>query len=158
MSNPTTTSLLPGYAHHAHYKITSPAPYVAHVEINRPAKLNAFVRDMWLELRAVFRQLSADPEVRAVVLSGAGERAFTAGLDVHAASQGEAVLQGAGSSSGGVDGARVATAMRREVYEFQECISAVEKCEKRECLLDLASHDHLRCPPPLYTRAPYICR
>ncbi|ROV96833.1 hypothetical protein VMCG_07870 [Cytospora schulzeri] len=119
---------LKGYAHYTHYIITNPDPYVAHVEINRPAKLNAFKRDMWLELRAVFRQLSADPDVRAVVLSGAGERAFTAGLDVQAASQGETAVQG--SKGRVVDGARTATAMRREVYEFQECISAVERCEK----------------------------
>lgn len=130
MAQPPQPKPLSGYAHHAHYNITNPAPYVAHVEINRPAKLNAFRREMWLELRAVFRQLSTDPDVRAVVLSGAGERAFTAGLDVHAASQGETAVQG---SRPGVDGARAATAMRREVYEFQECIGAVERCEKREC-------------------------
>lgn len=120
---------LEGYAHYAHYIISSPGPFVAHVEINRPAKLNAFTRDMWLELRAAFRQLSADPDVRAVVLSGAGERAFTAGLDVKAASQGgSALLPGPGGR--GVDGARAATMLRREVYEFQDCISAVERCEK----------------------------
>lgn len=123
---------LQGYAHYTHFIISNPDTYVAHVEINRPAKLNAFKREMWIELRAIFRQLSIDPEVRAVVLSGAGERAFTAGLDVHAASQGETAVQG---SRRDVDGARAATAMRREVYEFQECISAVERCEKREYLI-----------------------
>jgi delta(3,5)-delta(2,4)-dienoyl-CoA isomerase len=35
---------------------------------------------MWLNLSAIFRQLSHDPSVRAVVLTGAGDRAFTAGL------------------------------------------------------------------------------
>ena len=119
---------LKGYAHYAHFNITNPDTYVAHVEINRPAKLNAFKRVMWIELRAIFTQLSTDPEVRAVVLSGAGDRAFTAGLDVQAASQGETAVQG---PKRGVDGARAATAMRREVYEFQACISAIEKCEKR---------------------------
>ncbi|KUI74356.1 Delta(3,5)-Delta(2,4)-dienoyl-CoA isomerase, mitochondrial [Cytospora mali] len=118
---------LKGYAHYTHFIITNPDTYVAHVEINRPAKLNAFKRDMWIELRSIFRQLSTDPDVRAVVLSGAGERAFTAGLDVQAASQGETAVQG---SKRDVDGARAATMMRREVYEFQECIGAVEKCEK----------------------------
>jgi enoyl-CoA hydratase/carnithine racemase len=36
---------------------------------------------MWLNLRKIFETLSDDPDVRVVILSGAG-RAFTAGLDV----------------------------------------------------------------------------
>ncbi|KAH6845149.1 ClpP/crotonase-like domain-containing protein [Chaetomium sp. MPI-CAGE-AT-0009] len=116
---------LAGYASYQHFLVTSPSPLVAHVEINRPAKLNAFHEAMWLELRGVFRQLSSDAEVRAVVLSGAGDRAFTAGLDVTAASEG-----GVLSAAGGLDGARTAARLRRYIAEFQECISAVERCEK----------------------------
>jgi len=111
------------------FNVAHPAPFVAHVEINRPAKLNAFHEPMWLEMRALFRQLSADPEVRAVVLSGAGDRAFTAGLDVQAASEGN-ILGGEAS-----DPSRKAWHLRRHIVEFQECISAVEKCEKRMCAL-----------------------
>lgn len=122
---------LPAYAQYAHYNITTPTPYVAHVEINRPAKLNAFKRAMWLELRDIFRTLSVDPDIRAVVLTGAGDRAFTAGLDVEAAAASEPALQGSKNGQG-VDVARRATVQRREVLEFQECISAVERCEKRE--------------------------
>jgi delta(3,5)-delta(2,4)-dienoyl-CoA isomerase len=117
------------YTSYQHFLITTPAPFVAHVEINRPAKLNAFHEAMWQELRAVFRQLSSDPDVRAVVLSGAGDRAFTAGLDVTAASEG-----GVLSAEGG-DGARKAARLRRYIAEFQECISAVERCEKRKFVL-----------------------
>ncbi|KKY33633.1 putative delta-dienoylisomerase [Diaporthe ampelina] len=120
---------LEGYTGYAHFNITSPGAFVAHVEINRPRKLNSFIREMWLELRSIFGQLSADPDVRAVVLTGAGDRAFTTGLDVQAASESDAAVQGASSD---VDGARTATKMRRHIYEFQECITAVEKCEKRE--------------------------
>ncbi|KAK4122398.1 ClpP/crotonase [Parathielavia appendiculata] len=109
------------YSNYQHFLITTPAPFVAHVEINRPAKLNAFHEAMWLELRSVFRQLSSDPDVRAVVLSGAGDRAFTAGLDVMAA---------AGGDGENGDGARKAARLRRHIAEFQECISAVERCEK----------------------------
>lgn len=118
---------LEGYTGYAHFNITSPADFVAHVEINRPRKLNSFIRDMWLELRSIFNQLSSDPDVRSVVLTGAGDRAFTTGLDVQAASESDAAVQGASSDA---DGARTATKMRRHVYEFQECITAVEKCEK----------------------------
>ena len=38
---------------------------------------------MWLNLKKIFDQLSEDPDVRAVLLSGAGNRAFTSGLDVN---------------------------------------------------------------------------
>ena len=117
---------LAAYSGYTHFIVTSPSPLVAHVEINRPAKLNAFYEAMWLELRQVFRQLSSDPDVRAVVLSGAGDRAFTAGLDVTAASEG-----GVLSGGEGLDGARKAAKVRRYIEEFQGCISAVERCEKR---------------------------
>jgi len=122
MSQPTPAPAYAGYKHHI---VTTPSPFVAHVEINRPNKLNAFHEAMWVELRAVFRQLSSDPDVRAVVLSGAGDRAFTAGLDVTAASEGGVL------SAEGVDGARKAAKLRRYIEEFQGCISAVERCEKR---------------------------
>lgn len=79
---------------------------------------------MWLEMRQVFTQLSEDPSVRAIVLSGAGEKAFTAGLDVKAASQG--MLSGESK----LDPARKAVHLRRHVAEFQDCITAVERCEK----------------------------
>lgn len=126
-TTPPTARPLAAYADLTHYLVTSPAPHVAHVEINRPAKLNAFVEDMWLQLGALFARLSTDRDVRAVVLSGAGERAFTAGLDVQAASGPGSALAGTG------DPARRAAGLRRHVDEFQRCLTAVETCEKREC-------------------------
>ncbi|KAJ5293595.1 hypothetical protein PENANT_c002G03861 [Penicillium antarcticum] len=98
--------------------------YVAHVEINRPDRLNSFVEVMWLNLAQIFNKLSSDPSVRAIVLSGAGEKAFTAGLDVKAASEG--LL----SSETKNDPARKAALLRRHIAEFQDCITAVERCEK----------------------------
>jgi delta(3,5)-delta(2,4)-dienoyl-CoA isomerase len=118
---------LAGYTSCKYFAITSPEPFVAHVEINRPTKLNAFLEAMWLELRQVFQQLSTDPEVRVVVLSGAGDRAFTAGLDVQAASQ-----NGALKAEEGVDTVRAAFKLKRYITEFQDCITAVERCEKRK--------------------------
>lgn len=88
---------------------------------------------MWLELRNVFAHLSHDPSTRAIILSGAGPRAFTSGLDVLAATQSSSTLAPQSSSSSSdsqKDGARVATDMRRHVLEFQDCVSAVERCEK----------------------------
>lgn len=113
-----------------HFLVDTPLPFVAHVQINRPSKLNSFYEEMWLEFKTVFDALSTDPEVRAVVLSGAGAKAFTAGLDVEAASQ-SGILAQQGEK---VDVARAAVSIKRHVAEFQACISSVEKCEKRKCL------------------------
>ena len=66
-----------------YFNITAPAEHVAHVEINRPEKMNAFFDPMWYELRDIFKHLSANPDVRCILLSGAGERAFTAGKHFH---------------------------------------------------------------------------
>lgn len=55
---------------------------VATVTLNRPEALNSFNRTMCEEMREVWRLVKADDEVHAVVLRAAGDRAFSAGLDV----------------------------------------------------------------------------
>ncbi len=80
---------------------------------------------MWLEMREVFGFLSTSPDVRAIVLSGKGDRAFTTGLDVVHAAQ-TPVLK----PDSHLDGARQAQIARRHIFEFQDCISAIERCEK----------------------------
>lgn len=55
---------------------------VAVVTMNRPEAMNALSRALRAELAAAMEAVNADPEVRAVVLTGAGTRAFTAGLDL----------------------------------------------------------------------------
>ncbi|KAK2591438.1 hypothetical protein QQS21_010878 [Conoideocrella luteorostrata] len=119
-------SALPAYSSYEFMRVTSPSSHVAHLEINRPSKMNAFSRAVWLEFGRVFRQLSDDSDVRVVVLSGAGDRAFTAGLDVSAASS-EGPMSGEGPD---LDPARRAKAWRGHIEEFQGCITEMEKCEK----------------------------
>jgi enoyl-CoA hydratase len=55
---------------------------VATVTLNRPEAMNALSRALRAELAAAMRGLAADESIRAIVLTGAGERAFTAGLDL----------------------------------------------------------------------------
>lgn len=54
----------------------------AYVQLNRPQKANAYSRAMLETLGAHVQRLSADPEVRVVVICGAGDRAFCAGADL----------------------------------------------------------------------------
>lgn len=52
------------------------------ITINRPEKLNALSGEMLVELTEKFQQLGTDDSLRAVVLTGAGNRAFSAGTDL----------------------------------------------------------------------------
>jgi len=117
------------YPKQQHFNLTFPSPYIAHVEIDRPEKLNAFTEPMVHSLGAIFKQLSEDPDVRAIVLSGAGPKAFTAGLDVQAASE-SGPLSTKEASGAKLDTARKAVALRRHILQFQASVSAVEECEK----------------------------
>lgn len=55
---------------------------IATVTINRPDKLNALNREVLDELAKAFKQLDADSEARAVILTGSGGKAFVAGADI----------------------------------------------------------------------------
>ncbi|WP_439572444.1 enoyl-CoA hydratase [Phreatobacter sp.] len=55
---------------------------VAILTLNRPDAMNALSQALIRALTAAIIELSADDAVRAVVLTGAGERAFSAGLDL----------------------------------------------------------------------------
>ena len=55
---------------------------VATITLNRPEVMNAFNRQMCEEMRVAWKRIKDDPEVNAVVLRAAGDRAFCAGLDV----------------------------------------------------------------------------
>ena len=55
---------------------------VATITLNRPAQLNAFNRTMCEEMTEAWRLVKADDSVHAVVVRAAGDRAFSAGLDI----------------------------------------------------------------------------
>jgi enoyl-CoA hydratase len=55
---------------------------VALLTVNRPQKLNAMNYETMAELERVFTHLEADEAVRAVIVTGEGEKAFIAGADI----------------------------------------------------------------------------
>ncbi|OBF25888.1 enoyl-CoA hydratase [Mycobacterium sp. ACS1612] len=58
--------------------------HVATITLNRPTSLNAFNRTMCEEMAEAWRVVKLDDRVHAVVLRAAGDRAFSAGLDIKA--------------------------------------------------------------------------
>ena len=57
---------------------------VGTITLNRPDVYNAFNDEMSFELQAALKDVTRDPEVRVVVLTGAGEKAFCSGQDLKA--------------------------------------------------------------------------
>ena len=54
----------------------------AYLELNRPEKANAYNHQMLESLRAIFARLIEQPEVRVIIVCGAGDRSFCAGADL----------------------------------------------------------------------------
>ena len=80
-------------------QITRPAAGVVLLTLNRPEVMNAIDMALFEALWSALDELERDDEARAVVLTGAGERAFSAGFDIH--------------EMAGFDGAAMAAAFRR---------------------------------------------
>lgn len=94
---------------------------VAHVQINRPEKINAMNAAFWEEIIAVFDWIDQTDSVRVVVISGAGKH-FSAGIDLMMLAQ---AAGGMGSDIG-----RNAEIIRRNVLRLQASFNAVDRCRK----------------------------
>ena len=98
------------------------AEHVATVTLNRPDKANAIEEAMWPEIRAAMQWADETPEVRCVILRGAG-RHFTSGIDL-------AMLATLGERIRDADAARGREKLRRIILDLQDCLGAVERCRK----------------------------
>lgn len=105
-------------------QLSIPRPFVVHVELNRPDRLNAFDNRMWLELAECFGYLHNDPDCRAIVLSGGSAKHFTAGIDLLDMMQ-------LGQKLGEIDDVgRKARLFEGLIKQCQEGISSLERCYK----------------------------
>src|SRR5262249_59646805 len=68
---------------------------VATITLNRPETINAINPQMTAELHGALDQADADPEVRAIILTGAG-RGFSAGFDIARRPDGRSSLDATG--------------------------------------------------------------
>ena len=99
------------------FNVTINGP-VAHLVMNRPEKANGMSPDFWADLPRLAQTLDKNPNVRCVVLSGAGKH-FSAGMDL-------ATLQGIQELMQEEPG-RVALALRDLIIELQASLSSLEK-------------------------------
>lgn len=84
---------------------------IAVVTLNRPEAMNALSRDLRHELAVAMRAVDADEAVRCVILTGAGERAFTAGLD----------LKELGTDTSNLGAANATSADQNPVKAIEQC-------------------------------------
>lgn len=92
--------------------------HIAWLVLNKPEQRNTMTMEFFREIRRLFEEFDADPDVRVVVIRAEG-KSFTAGLDLVAA---QAILG---------DGSAVYRDwLRRKIIELQESITAIEKCRK----------------------------
>ncbi len=73
---------------------------IATLTLNRPEVLHALNKTMFDDLELAFTTLAADPAIRAVILTGSGERAFAAGADIRALAETDAATGLAASQRG----------------------------------------------------------
>ncbi len=97
------------------------ADKIAHVQINRPEKINAMNADFWKEIVDIFREIEDNDEIRVVVLSGAGKH-FSSGIDLM-------MLASVGAQLG-PDAGRNARTLRRKILQLQASFNAVDNCSK----------------------------
>lgn len=64
---------------------------IAYVTVNRPKVLNALNGATWADLRTVFEAARNDADVKGVILTGAGNKAFIAGADIKELAQASAI-------------------------------------------------------------------
>src|SRR5690349_160789 len=94
---------------------------IAHVQINRPEKINSMNAAFWSEIVEIFQWIDETDEVRVVVLSGAGKH-FSSGIDLM-------MLAGVANELG-KDVGRNARLLRRKILTLQASFNAVDNCRK----------------------------
>jgi len=94
---------------------------IAHVQINRPEKVNAMNAAFWEEIIAIFQWIDDTDAVRAVVISGAGKH-FSAGIDL--------MMLASLAGQMGKDVGRNARFLRSTIQRLQASFTAVDKCRK----------------------------
>ena len=95
--------------------------HIAHVQINRPEKINAMNAAFWREIVEIFQWIDETDEARVVGISGAGKH-FSSGIDL--------MMLASLANELGKDVGRNARLLRRKILEMQASFNAVDNCRK----------------------------
>ena len=96
---------------------------VAHLVLNRPDKANALDIQAWQELKTAMNHCADTSAIRVIVLSGAGERVFSAGIDL-------SVLMGVRQRVADDCEGRMRERLHQFILEYQGIINQLETCPK----------------------------
>lgn len=94
--------------------------HIAWIRINRPEVMNAIDLDVWGRMPEVAKEIGDDRGIRVAILTGAGDKAFSAGLD----------LKAGGQLTAGQAGDSLASFIRgflEKLEELQACWTSLEK-------------------------------
>lgn len=64
------------------YVLTEKKGRIGILTVNRPEKLNALNTQVVKEIASAFKELEGDPDIRVIIITGAGDKAFIAGADI----------------------------------------------------------------------------
>lgn len=95
--------------------VERPSDGVALVVINRPEAMNALSKALRARLHETLQALDADPDIRVMILTGAGERAFSAGLDLKELGSDPEGMRAANATDPAENPARAVLACRKPV-------------------------------------------
>jgi delta(3,5)-delta(2,4)-dienoyl-CoA isomerase len=96
----------------------APKSGVLYLNLNRPAQRNALTYDFFCEFPKALYALDNNPDVKVIVLSGAGSH-FCSGIDL-------SLLKSTGGDSNSGSG----ESLRRQIMAMQDSVTALERCRK----------------------------
>jgi enoyl-CoA hydratase/carnithine racemase len=114
---------------------------IAYVTVNRPKVLNALDQRTWQDLRAAFADARDDADVRGVILTGAGDKAFIAGADIGELAQTTAI-EAEGSSANGQEVLNLVENLGKPVIAAVNGFALGGGCETAmACTIRIATED-----------------
>jgi len=95
---------------------------VATITLNRPKKANALTLEAWQEMQAIFSECDNRPDIRVVIMQGAGAH-FCSGIDVQVLMSPQIQVE---SNCEG----RAREQLHKFILMLQDTVAAIEKCRK----------------------------